>query len=349
VSAALTAVLFLLVLLLVTGWSLSPLAAAGVVTVLPVVALAGARIPGPAQARAAAGAVLLAAGVLALAFVPGDAVGWAIVAQLPAGLGMGLALPALGAPPLWRAGAVGALAVRHAGITLALLVLAPVTSAQIDDAVDITRQRGVALVLDARLDPLGKLALANASLDALDPVDPRGDLERTLAGEARRFSGDRDREAYAELTRRADEALVEGLDQAFKPALLITGGLALVAALVIWPFGPLPGRARVATGAALLALALPVGLALVRPQLAPEPVTLADPCRPRELPGIGGLRGVLQDAALRALDGAACRFGSSREELAIALADEDAARAYEREHGVDPRSAGSLLAALLGG
>ena len=215
---------------------------------------------------------------------------------------------------------------------------------------NITRQRGVALVLDARLDPLGKLALANASLDALDPVDPRGDLERdACAARPGASRASATATAYAELTRRADEALVEGLDQAFKPALLITGGLALVAALVIWPFGPLPGRARVATGAALLALALPVGLALVRPQLAPEPVTLADPCRPRELPGIGGLRGVLQDAALRALDGAACRFGSSREELAIALADEDAARAYEREHGVDPRSAGSLLAALLGG
>ncbi len=45
VSAALTAVLFLLVLLLVAGWSLEPLAAAAAVSVLPVAAIAGARIP----------------------------------------------------------------------------------------------------------------------------------------------------------------------------------------------------------------------------------------------------------------------------------------------------------------
>ena len=52
--------------------------------------------------------------------------------------------------------------------------------------------------------------------------------------------------------------------------------------------------------------------------------------------------------ALVALDRAACRFGSSREELAIALADDAAAAAYEREHGVDPRSAGGLLGGVVG-
>ena len=58
------------------------------------------------------------------------------------------------------------------------------------------------------------------------------------------------------------------------------------------------------------------------------------------------MEGFLQDAALRALDDAACRFGSSREELALALADPASARAYEREHGVDPRSFGGLLDVL---
>jgi hypothetical protein len=55
---------------------------------------------------------------------------------------------------------------------------------------------------------------------------------------------------------------------------------------------------------------------------------------------------LIQDQALAALDRAACRFGSSREELALALADREHARAYEREHGVDPRSVGGLLEAL---
>jgi hypothetical protein len=79
------------------------------------------------------------------------------------------------------------------------------------------------------------------------------------------------------------------------------------------------------------------------PQIGPDRVEIADPCTPRVLPGTGGIEGFLQDAALKALDDAACRFGSSREALALALADPAEARAYERKYGVDPRSFGGLL------
>jgi hypothetical protein len=75
-------------------------------------------------------------------------------------------------------------------------------------------------------------------------------------------------------------------------------------------------------------------------------VTIADPCAPRQLPATGGIDGLVQDAALRALDRAACRYGSSREELALALADADDARAFRAAHGVDPRSPGGLLDVL---
>src|SRR4051812_8955779 len=68
VAAGLTAVLFLLVLELVAGWNISPLAAAGAVTILPLTALAASRIRGPAVTRAAAGALLIGAGTLCLAF-----------------------------------------------------------------------------------------------------------------------------------------------------------------------------------------------------------------------------------------------------------------------------------------
>jgi hypothetical protein len=76
-------------------------------------------------------------------------------------------------------------------------------------------------------------------------------------------------------------------------------------------------------------------------------VRLADPCHPRALPNTGGISGALQDAALKALDRAACRWGSSREELALALVDPQDAAAYKREHGVDPRSVLNILRALL--
>ena len=59
ISAALTAVLFLLVLLLVAGWNVTPLRAALAVTVIPLGALLGARVEGDAQTKAAAGLSLI--------------------------------------------------------------------------------------------------------------------------------------------------------------------------------------------------------------------------------------------------------------------------------------------------
>ena len=344
VSAALVGVLFLLVLLMVTGWSVTPLAAAAAVSVLPVAAVAAARVGGPPRVRAAAGAVLVGGGVLALASIPTASLWWTVPPQLMAGAGMGLALPALAGellPERTAAQAARLLAARHAGITIALALLAPVAAARIDDAVAAGREQGTALVLDARLPPLEKLDLAGALVGDLDPVDPRAQLQTALDG-ARQGIDAEDRPAYATLARRADDALVAGVDGAFAPAFAICGVLALLAAAAL-----LPRDRRVAVAAAA-ALVLAGGAALLKPALAPEPVRIADPCRPRALPETGGIDGALQDAALTALDRAACRYGSSREQLALALVDDGARRAFEREHGVDPRSIGGLLRALLG-
>ncbi len=84
-------------------------------------------------------------------------------------------------------------------------------------------------------------------------------------------------------------------------------------------------------------------------RLKPAPVELARPARTRQnLPQSGGLEGVLRDTALVAFDRAACRFGTPREELALAFADPQLAPEYAREHGVDPRSVSGLLDGLLG-
>ncbi len=344
-SAALTAVLFLLVLLLVSGWSLDPLTAAAAVSVLPVAAFAGARIRAPASLRASAGCALVGAGVLALAVLPGAEPGWIVAPQLLAGVGMGMALPALAGgllPERTPGQAAWLLAARHAGITVALLVIAPVAAAQLDGAVADVRERGAALVLDARLPPLDKLALAGPLVADLDPVDPRDALRDSLDAQAARFAGEPEqRREYAELTERADETLLAGIDDAFRVAFAIAGALALAGAFAVLPR---ESRSRtLALAATVAALALPALHAVVRPELAPAPVAIADPCAPRDLPATGGLDGIVQDAALAALDRAACRHGSSREELALALADEDDARAYRAAHGVDPRSTGGLL------
>ena len=345
VSAALTAVLFLLVLLLVAGWSLEPLAAAAAVSVLPVAAIAGARIPAPAAVRASAGCALVGAGVLALALLPGAAAGWIVAPQVLAGLGMGMALPALAGgllPERTPGQAAWLLSVRHAGITLALLLIAPIAAAQLDSAVADVRERGAALMLDAALPPLDKLELAGPLVADLETVNPRDGLRAALDAQAPRFADDPEqRREYAELTDRADEALVAGIEEAFRIAFVIAAALAFAGALTVLPH---ERRGRmIALTVAVGAFALPALYAVVRPQLAPAPVTIADPCAPRELPRTGGIDGLVQDAALLALDRAACRYGSSREELALALADADDARAFRAAHGVDPRSTDGLL------
>src|SRR5215207_1543116 len=344
-SAALTAVLFLLVLLLVSGWSLEPLTAAAVVSVLPAAALAGARIRAPAALRASAGCALVGAGVLALAVLPGAAAGWVVAPEVLAGVGMGMALPALAGellPERTPGQAAWLLTARHAGITLALLLIAPVAAAQLDGAVADVRERGAALILDAKLPPLDKIELAGPLVADLDPVDPRDALRAALDAQAPRFADDpQQRREYAQLTERADETLVSGIEDGFRIAFVIAGALALAGAFVVLPRESRSRTLALAVTAA--ALALPALHAVARPEIAPAAVAIADPCAQRELPGTGGIDGFVQDAALAALDRAACRFGSSREELALALADEDEARAYRAAYGVDPRSTEGLL------
>jgi hypothetical protein len=351
VSAALSGVLFLLVLLLVSGWSISPLGAALTVTLLPAAALVGMRIPGGPRLRAAAGCSLVGAGVLALAFLNSASVVWTFVPQLLAGVGMGLALTSLVGSLLAErtpADTAFLLAVRHAGITLALLLLAPITAAQLDSVATDTRERGAALVLDAELPPLGKLDLASAVTGELDPIDPRETLRSSLDAGADSFADDPEESAaYAELARRADETLVDGIDRAFTPAFLIAGGLALLGAVFVLPRHDRRAR-TISLAVAGAALAVSAGQAALSVASAPELVTIADPCEERDLPGTGGVDGIVQDVALRGLDRAACEFGSSREELAIALVDEDAASEYEREHGVDPRSIDDLIGGVIG-
>lgn len=348
VSAALTAVLFLVVLVLVAGWSVEPLAAAGAVTLLPAAALATSRVAGDPRTRAAVGCLLVAGGVAALAALGTASVWWTVAPQLLAGAGMGLALPALGGellPERTAADAARVLTLRHAGIAAALAVLAPVIAAQLDTAIADARERGVALVLDARLDPQSKLELAPGLLGDLDERDTRGALERSFA--EREADADADGEELAELRRlreRSDDVLTAAVGDGFRLAFALTAGFALLAALLLLPVRR--GAALVAALAA--ALAVPGASFAVAAAAAPDEVEIADPCERRELPDTGGVTGFLQDSALVALDRAACSFGSSREELVLAIADDDEAREYERRHGVNPREATDVIEGILG-
>ena len=356
-SGAIAAALFLTVLLLISGWGISPLAGALVVSVMPLSALAATRIAGPPRERAAAGALLVAAGAAALAFLPTASVAWTIPPQIAVGVGMGLALAALAGELLPdRDGHESArlLTARHAGIALTLLILAPIAQHELDTTLEDTRLRGAALILDAGIDPRLKLEIAPRLSRSVETEDPRGGLEEVFA-DARSEVDDDERAAYDDLTARADDLLVSSVNEGFRTAFLVAGGLALLAAglLALAVLSPASSR-RAPAGQVLGIVALAcvlgvVGFALAAESARPEPVQLADPCEDRDLPNSGGLTGLAQDAALTAADVIACRVGSSREEFVLALADDDAARDYEQRYGVNPRSALDIAERFLPG
>jgi len=176
VSAAIAAALFLLVLLLIEGWRLSPIGAAIVVSVMPLAALLGARL-GPAvgseRARAAAGAILVAGGLGGLALLPHAEVALTVPPQILVGVGLALVLSALTetalagrAPQAIHGG--WTISARHAGVAIGLIVLTPLFTADLahqrHDALDAS----TAVVLDSRVEPLLKLQLAQRIEERLE-------------------------------------------------------------------------------------------------------------------------------------------------------------------------------------
>lgn len=354
-SAALTAVIFLVVLLLVAGWSVEPLAAAAAVSVLPIAAMAASRVGGNPETRAAAGSVLVAGGIACLALLPGDSAWWTVAPQVLAGAGMGLALPALAGellPELSGRDVARVLAIRHLGIVVALAVLAPVVSSDLDETIFTAREEGTAAVLDASLPPEAKLDLAPQLFAGLNTDDPRGQLERSADDAREDLDEESERAELDLLATRLDDVITGAVRDSFRIAFIITAAFALAAALVMLWGALAPGAwiaRRAVAGAAAAAIAAGAVYAALFAGSERERIPIADPCTvDRDLPETGGIGGALQDISLEALDRAACELGSSREELLLALFDDQARDRFEERHGEDPRSLTTLGPALLG-
>ncbi|HEX7058772.1 MAG TPA: MFS transporter [Solirubrobacterales bacterium] len=168
VSAAIAAALFLLVLLLIEGWRLSPIGAAIVVSAMPLSALAGSRLGSrgaSAKARAAAGAILVSGGLGGLALLPHAEVALTLPPQVLVGVGLALVLSALtetalhGRSPQAIHGG-WTISARHAGVVIGLLALTPIFTADIAEQRRDAIAAGTAVVLDSRVSPLLKLELA---------------------------------------------------------------------------------------------------------------------------------------------------------------------------------------------
>jgi MFS family permease len=156
--AALVGALFLAVLLIVTVWDYGPLAGAGIVSALPIAALCArplsARLSGPADV--VGGSALLAAGLVGLALLPASDPAYAVPALALAGVGLGLALPPLTRASLARTGdltrsSTTSVGVRHVGLVVGLLAVAPLLASELDDAEEPATLNATAVVLDAQL------------------------------------------------------------------------------------------------------------------------------------------------------------------------------------------------------
>jgi MFS family permease len=239
VSAAIAAALFLLVLLLIEGWRLTPIGAAIVVTVMPLAALLGSRLDPlvpSAKARAAAGAIFVSGGLGGLALLPKAEVALTLPPQLLIGIGLALVLSALTetalggrAPQAIHGG--WTISARHAGVVIGLLALTPVFTADIaqqrDDAIDA----GTAVILDSKVDPLLKISLAQRLEGRLE--GEKGKVP-TLGPAFEPLPDDPGQRAeVVELRDELQEQLNRGATHAFSPSFLLAALLGLLALIPI--------------------------------------------------------------------------------------------------------------------
>ncbi len=96
-SAALVGLLFLSVILLVDIWRFGPLAAAGVVSAIPLAAPGAQLLTRASMSASIAGGgfVLLAAGLAGMALLPARELAWVVASLFLSGLGLGLAISSL--------------------------------------------------------------------------------------------------------------------------------------------------------------------------------------------------------------------------------------------------------------
>ena len=179
-SASLTAALFLIVLLLVNGWGLTPLGAAVVMTAMPATAAITYRVlptPPSPTAEAASGLILVAGGLAALASIPGKGWWWTLPQQALIGAGLAMALGALtrlalmGRTPLAIHGG-WTIAARHAGVVLALLVLTPVFTHDLQAQETAAEQAGARLVIEAPIPLADKIELGTRLEKAIGSGSP---------------------------------------------------------------------------------------------------------------------------------------------------------------------------------
>jgi MFS family permease len=231
---ALVGALFLGVLLVISVWDYSPIAGAGIVSALPLAALAVRPLKLSRLTAVWGGSALLAAGLVGLALLPSASVPLAIWALALCGAGLGLAVPVLSDAALDRGAGLtrsGTLTVgaRHLGLVLALALIAPLLASRVPAAGDRALLRGTAVLLDARI-----------GLDKKVPValDLRKAFDRAQAGETPDLKqpfnahGAAHDSALAAVRDRLAGAIAATITRASRPAFFLCAAFAALALLL---------------------------------------------------------------------------------------------------------------------
>lgn len=236
ISGALVGALFLAVVLLVEGHGFTPLAAAALVSILPVAAIAvRRRFP---SASVAVGVVLLAGGLALFSVAPGS-IAVNVAALVACGAGLGVCLP-----PTSEDAGISGVASRHAGIVLGLLLLAPMLNDDLSHNADAAKTKGIVAVLKAPVPLLDKIPLTIDLYRALR-ASGHGQLPDFRSAFAKARRGDAGAVAKLDaLQHSLDRIQQDAISMSFRRPFAVAALLALLALVPI-------GAGRVAAVARL--------------------------------------------------------------------------------------------------
>jgi MFS family permease len=241
ISGALVGALFLVVILVIEVWGLSPASAALLVSVLPATTLAAGSLARGAQLglAAVAGAILVAGGLAGVAVLPERSLIWLALSLALVGTGLGIAGPLLSESALETESmerAAWSVAARHLGLVLGLVLVAPLLANGIAGATDRASEAGAGVVLDAPVSPRAKLQLGLDIARALEAA-PRASVPDFAPSFASARARDSSQVAALTATeRRLGDTVRAVLERGFRPSLWVCAGLALLACVPLaWP------------------------------------------------------------------------------------------------------------------
>ena len=237
VSAGVIGALFLATVMLINVWQLSPLGAAAVLAVIPIATACAERLAPRRSAisAAAAGAVILAVGLVVLALIAQRELGVTLIALALCGAGLGLSFPALTRVALGGRGALftraaRTVASREGGLVLGLVLLTPVLVNELNAAPGHAVPQVTKAIISSPIPLLTKvelgarLAIANAHAPQSRLPDFGPSFAHAAAGESGETKGQ-----LAVLEVQVDTVVQRAVTHSFRKPLLLCSLLSLLA------------------------------------------------------------------------------------------------------------------------